>query len=154
MPIIPRRTPRRIPAALGLALLAAGCSLPGDWSYAGLSYDLRSNSFSGLPETTAAQMPTSGSAVFTGEYRHLSRTNPFGKGSASLGVDFAAGTVQLSLTGSVNGTASGTISGSGFSGSSGFDFAGKFYGSTAGVAAGLFSGIGPSDSFGQFITRR
>ncbi len=147
--------PRRTLAALALLTVSAGCSLPGNWSSAGLSFDIRTGSFSGLPETTTAQMPTSGSASFSGEYRNLSRANPFGKGSATLGVDFTAGTVNLSLSGSVNDSASGTISGTGFAGSAGFSFFGNFYNPGATVAAGQFTGAGGNaNSAGQFIVSR
>ncbi len=150
-----RFSPARSFAVLGLLTFSAGCSLPGNWSSAGLSYDIESGTFSGLPLTTAAQMPTTGSANFTGEYRNLSRSNPFGKGTATFGVDFGAGTVNLNLTGSVNDSASGTISGASFSGTSGFSFYGEFFNSNASVAAGQFTGAGGNpDSVGQFIVSR
>ncbi len=142
-------------AALGALTVATGCSLPGNWSSAGLSFDIESGTFSGLPLTTAAQMPAGGTANFTGEYRNLSRSNPFGKGTATFGVDFAAGTVNLNLSGSVNDSASGTINGTGFSGTSGFSFWGDFYNPGATVAAGQFTGAGGNqNSVGQFIVSR
>ena len=140
--------------SMAALLFASACALPGNWSYAGLNFDAESGEFSGLPETTVAQMPTTGSAVYTGEYRYLTRTNPFGKGSAQLDVDFDTTNVQLALTGTVNATATGNITGVGFSGTSGFDFVGQFYQSDASVAAGYFSNVGAEEGLGQFITQK
>ncbi len=136
---------------LAACLFAAGCSLPGDWSHAGLDYDIETGTFSGMPETTLAQTPTSGAATFTGEYRSLSRANPFGKGDATLQVDFDTSNVQLDLAGTVTGSATGTLYGPIFFGSGAFNFSGRFYGDTASVAAGNFD---TADTTGQFITQR
>ena len=142
-----------------IALLTAGCSLPGNWSYAGLNYDIASNDFSGMAQTTAAQLPTTGQAQFVGEYRNTSASNPLrtDKGPATLDVDFQNSTVVLGLTGALNESASGVFLGTGFGSpvSPGFNFGGAFYGPNAEAAAGFFYGAGGDpNSQGQFITVR
>ena len=154
-----RFSPAKSLAALGILTISAGCSLPGNWSYAGLTYDISTNDFSGMPKTTVAQLPATGLAKFVGEYRNISTSNPLrtDKGQATLDVDFQNHTVVLGLTGDLNESASGVFLGAGFGSpvSSGFNFGGAFYGTTASVAAGFFYGAGGDpNSQGQFITKR
>ena len=153
----------RVATLLVAAILLSGCSALAvrNWSYAGLTFtgnyrDL-SKSFSGVPATTPAQMPTNGKATYNGEYKYFTYANPLGGGNAQVSVDFAAKGVQLSLTGDFNGTSSGYFTGDGTqfgSDGTGFLFNGQFYGANATLAAGLFwTGSGSIKSgAGSFIT--
>ncbi len=157
-----------------LAMLAvAGCGGLSKWSYAGLEYSLIKNaksgdmnSFTGIAQTTIAEMPATGSAAYTGEYRVRDQTKLLatpGKGPATLAVDFAGQTVQLDLTGDLNRSAAGTMTDNTFTGASvsdSFFYDGQFYGSTAEVAAGVFYDSTTSLTgeetllFGEFITEQ
>ena len=122
----------------------ASCSGLGDFSVGGLSYDLESDSFSGLPLTELTAMPVTGTATYSGKYRGGSFQNLFAGGSATMGVNFSANTVALTLDGDFVGTSQGRIFGTTVRSNRGtgeFAFDGDFYGDDGGVIAGSFEGL-------------
>jgi len=133
---------KRLAILLSASALAS-CSGLGDFSVGGLSYDLESDSFSGLPLTQITAMPSTGSATYTGKYRGGSFQNLFAGGSAVMDVNFGASSVALTLDGDFIGTAQGSITGTTVrSGRFGdFQFDGNFYGDDGGVIAGIFEGL-------------
>ncbi len=153
-------------ATLVTGLLLAGCGsgggggtglgpvFPSSWSSAGLTYDPLTSTFKGIPETPYYQVPTSGSARFSGEYRYTTASVTQARGPAQLDINFQTSGVTLSVSGVASGVSTGTIYGGTFySNSTGFIFTGKLYGAGANVAAGNLTNAG-TIGVGQFIVKR
>lgn len=137
---------------------------PADFSFAGLDYSNSSDSFSGLPLTTLADMPSGAgaNAIYRGEYTVEDINGRNGDGRAALDLDFVAATADLTLTGDVIGSAPGVITGTEVQSIPGgqSSFRGSFYNGTSNgsVVAGEFiqviSGNDTDTFFGRFIVSR
>jgi len=137
---------------------------PADFSFAGLTYSNNSDTFSGLPLTTLADMPSGAgaNAIYRGDYTVENIDGRNGDGRASLDLDFVAATADLTLTGDVIGSVPGVITGTEVqslpNGQS--SFRGSFYNgaSNGSVVAGEFiqviQGNDADTFFGRFIVSR
>lgn len=148
---------KRLFIALAGAATLSGCADgPDSFSYAGLNYFNSADGFSGMPLSAASQVPTTGSATYTGRYTVETLIGIDGSGPASMALDFAAGTADLTLTGDVKGVIGGVISGTGVRSNNNLttSFNGEFYGETGEVIAGTFSQVVTDNLNGAYIVSR
>ena len=138
----------RAPLLLIAGLTLSACSNGADsFSYAGLDYFNSSASFSGLPLTSAAMMPTT-NATYQGRYSVEDGNGFDGSGDASLALNFTTSSANLTLTGDVVGTIPGSITGTSVrSNSFGLtSFDGDFYGTNGEVVGGTFKQVSGSST--------
>ena len=142
-------------AALGLSACADGAD---SFSFASLNFANSTQSFSGLPLTTMAQMPTA-NATYAGHYTVEDAFGFDGAGTAAMELDFAASTANLILEGDVQGNVPGFIVGTKVGtgvGAITTTFNGDFYGEQGEVVAGKFRQTGDFNNIldGAYIVSR
>ncbi len=146
-------------ALVAIGSLAA-CTNGESFDVGGLKYNALNDGFSGLSTAAISAVPTSGTAVYVGEYSMSLRGGPLAQGAANMSANFTNSTVNLTLLGNLaptdppsNYNISGVISGGQILPTAGGGIlTGDFYDTNAEVAAGRFE---LSDrSKGQYIVER